>query len=40
MPKIRYKSVNSMVQGPRYNNDFEENKAAYEKYQYIKIWAK
>ncbi|MFI5203826.1 MAG: TolB family protein, partial [Flavobacteriales bacterium] len=39
-PKLRYKSVNSLVQGPRYKNDFEENKAAYEKYQYIKIWAK
>jgi tetratricopeptide (TPR) repeat protein len=38
--KLRFKSVNSLVQGPRYNNDFMENKANYEKYQYIKLWAK
>ena len=38
--KLKFKSVNSMVQGPNYKNDFEENKATYEKYQYIKLWAK
>ena len=38
--KVRFKSINSLVQGPRYNNDFMENKASYEKYQYIKMWAK
>lgn len=38
--KLRFKSINSLVQGPRYNDDFVENKATYEKYQYIKLWAK
>lgn len=38
--KLKFKSVNSLVQGPRYKNDFMENKAIYEKYQYIKLWAK
>jgi hypothetical protein len=38
--QVRFKSINSLVQGPRYNNDFMENKANFEKYQYIKMWAK
>lgn len=38
--KIRFKSLNSLIQGPNYRNDFEQNKSVYEKYQYIKIWAK
>lgn len=38
--KVRFKSVNSLVQGPKYKDDFIENKAIYEKYQYIKLWAK
>lgn len=38
--KVRYKSINSLVQGPKYKNDFMERKAVYEKYQYIKLWAK
>lgn len=27
----------TLVQGPDYNNDFKENRAAYEKFQYVKI---
>jgi hypothetical protein len=38
--KVRFKSINSLVQGPAYKNDFMENKAVYEKYQYIKLSAK
>ena len=38
--KIKFKSISSLVQGPAYKNDFVENKTVYEKYQYVKIWAK
>lgn len=37
--KVTFKQKNS-VQGPAYNHDFDTNKSAYEKYQYVKITAK
>lgn len=40
MANIKYTRINSLVQGPRYNNDYQENRAEYGKYQYVKIWVK
>ncbi|MDA0973673.1 MAG: hypothetical protein O2867_08075, partial [Bacteroidetes bacterium] len=38
--KVRISSVKGLIQGPRYNGDFESNKSMYEKYQYIRILVK
>jgi hypothetical protein len=38
--KVRFKSVNALVQGPPYRRDYEEHRAEYGKYQYVKIWAR
>lgn len=38
--QIQIGKLNSMVQGPDYKNDFKENRLLYEKFQYVKIWAK
>ncbi|MEN7546376.1 PKD domain-containing protein [Rapidithrix thailandica] len=35
--KIVFEEDRVLVQGPEYNNDFEENREAYEKYQYVKV---
>lgn len=40
MSKVRFTKIYSLVQGPQYKNDYEENRAVYGKYQYVKVWAK
>ncbi len=38
--QVKFTAFNALVQGPRYKNDFKENMAEYEKYQYVKLKAK
>lgn len=38
--KIEFISESSLVQGPNYKYDFKSNKDTYEKYQYVKLFAK
>ena len=37
--EVIFVSERAMVSGPKYNKDFEERKAEYEKYQFIEIIA-
>jgi hypothetical protein len=37
--KVKFNADKSVVQGPEYENDFEENRKVYEEFQYIKIVA-
>lgn len=37
---IKFVSVNSQVLGPNYNNDYIKNRKTYEKYQFVKVYAK
>jgi len=34
---ITLKRLSAVVDGPDYNNDFEQNKATYEQYQFVEI---
>lgn len=36
--KLKFEAVKAIVQGPAYRNDYLENKNAYGKFQYTKIW--
>jgi hypothetical protein len=37
--KVTFVKINTLVQGPKYKGDYLENKAMYEKYQYVKIYS-
>jgi flagellar motor protein MotB len=37
---IRFEDLKASVQGPNYNNDVNENRKVYERFQYIKVTAK
>ncbi|MFZ6052648.1 hypothetical protein [Halocola ammonii] len=37
---IRFEELKASVQGPNYNNDVNENRKVYERFQYIKVTAK
>lgn len=37
--QVKFNADKSVVQGPEYENDFEENRKVYEEFQYIKIIA-
>ena len=38
--KVRFPAMTSLVLGPSYRNDYDSNKATYQKYQYVKVSAK